>query len=130
LSFSSYHVLKRPDTNEIGQEPRRIIDVQLKIVGFSGSKKDWDRWSITFMANTLFGYRILLVGIDKMSSKGTKGHKEFMMRNDFAFAELLISCECNICLGLVNTSRLDEMPERDAHLAWSKLVDKYTPTTK
>jgi hypothetical protein len=107
------------------------MEMQLKIVGFSGLKKDWDRWNVTFLAKArLKGYRNLLVGIDRMPSKGTKGHEDFMTKNDFAFAELLISCECDVCLGLVNISRSEEMPEGDAHIAWTKLVEKFAPTTK
>jgi hypothetical protein len=78
----------------------------------------------------LKGYRNLLVGIEKMPLKGTKGHEDLVTKNDFAFAELLISCKCDVCLGLVNTSRSEELPEGDACIAWTILVNKFAPTTK
>jgi gag-polypeptide of LTR copia-type/Zinc knuckle len=107
------------------------MDLQLKINGFSGEKKDWDRWSITFLAKArLNGYRNLLVGIETMPSKGGKGYNDFVAKDDFAFAKLLISSECDICLGLVNTSISEELPEGDAHLAWKNLISKYAPVTK
>ena len=58
------------------------------------------------------------------------GFEEFMEKNDFAFADLLISSECNVCMGLINTSRSDLMPEGGARLAWSNLVAKFAPVTK
>ncbi len=103
----------------------------MKISGFSGERKDWERWNVTFLAKArLRGYRNLIAGIEVAPAKGTKGHDEFMQRNDFAYAELLISCECDVCLGLVHTSRSEDMPEGDARLAWSNLVSKFAPVTK
>jgi gag-polypeptide of LTR copia-type len=107
------------------------MEMQLKIQGFSGEKKDWERWSITFLAKSrLRGYRELLVGLEIAPTKGVKGFDEFMQKNDFAFAELLISKENDVCLGLVDSSRSELMPEGDARLAWTNLVQKFAPTTK
>jgi gag-polypeptide of LTR copia-type len=104
------------------------MEMQLKIQGFSGEKKDWERWSITFLAKSrLRGYRELLVGLEIVA---TKGYDKFMQKNDFAFAELLISNENDVCLGLVDSSRSELMPEGDARLAWTNLVQKFAPTTK
>jgi hypothetical protein len=70
------------------------MDVHLKISSFSGNKKDWERWSLTFLAKArIKGYRALLVGIEVIPAKGSKGHEEFMIKNDIAFAEFLISNE-------------------------------------
>jgi hypothetical protein len=78
------------------------MEMQLKIQGFSWEKKDWERWSITFLAKSrLKGYRELLVGLEVVPTKGAKGYDKFMQKNDFAFAELLISKKNDVCLGLV-----------------------------
>jgi gag-polypeptide of LTR copia-type len=107
------------------------MEMQLKIQGFSGEKKDWERWSITFLAKSrLRGYRELLVGLEIAPTKGVKGFDKFMQKNDFAFAELLISNKNDVCLGLVDSSRSELMPEGDARLAWTNLVQKFAPTTK
>jgi gag-polypeptide of LTR copia-type len=107
------------------------MEMQLKIQGFSGEKKDWERWSITFLAKSkLRGYRELLVGLEIVPTKGVKGYDKFMQKNDFAFAELLISNKNDVCLGLVDSSRSELMPEGDARLAWTNLVQKFAPTTK
>jgi hypothetical protein len=77
------------------------MEVQMKITGFSGDRKNWERWNVTFLAKArLRGYRNLLVGLEVAPSKGTKGHEEFMVKNDIAYAELLISSKCDICLGI------------------------------
>jgi gag-polypeptide of LTR copia-type len=72
----------------------------------------------------------LIAGIEVAPAKGTKGHDIFMQRNNFAYAELLISCECDVFLGLVHTSRSEDMPEGDARLAWLNLVLKFALVTK
>jgi len=107
------------------------MDIQMKITGFSGEKKDWERWHITFLAKSMLrGYWDILVGLEVAPTKGTKGYEDFMVKNNIAYAELLISSESDICLGIVHTSRTEMMPEGDARLAWKNLVDKYEPTTK
>jgi gag-polypeptide of LTR copia-type len=107
------------------------MEVQMKITGFSGDRKNWERWNVTFLAKArLRGYRNLLVGLEVAPSKGTKGHEEFMVKNDITYAELLISSEWDICLGLVNSSRSEDMPEGDARLAWKNMVARFAPTTK
>jgi gag-polypeptide of LTR copia-type len=107
------------------------MDFNIKISSFSGEKKDWERWSVTFLAKArLRGYRELLVGIGESPQKGSKDYDEFVMRNDIAYAELLIACDNDICLGIVNTSRTSTLPEGDAKLAWKNLVSKFEPVTK
>jgi hypothetical protein len=62
--------------------------------------------------------------------KGSKGYDKFVTKNDIDSAELLIACECSICLGMVNTSRLEILPEGDANMASKNLVAKFEPVTK
>ena len=57
----------------------------------------------------LRGYRDIIVGLEVAPTKGSKGFEEFMQKNNFAFAELLISRENDVCLGLVNSSRSEVM---------------------
>jgi len=106
------------------------MDVQIKIASFTGEKKDWERWSATFLAKArLKGYREILIGTE-IVAKGGKNYDEFVTKNDVAFAELLISCESDAAFGIVHTSRSEGHPEGDACLAWTKLRNKYEPTTK
>jgi len=106
------------------------MDVQIKIASFSGEKKDWERWSATFLAKArLKGYRDVIIGTE-IVAKGSKGREEYVVKNDVAFAELLISCDSDAVFGIVQTSRSEEHPEGDAHLAWTRLTNKFEPKTK
>jgi hypothetical protein len=48
----------------------------------------------------------------------------------FAYAKLLIACEDNLCFEMVYSSRSEQLPEGDAHMAWSNLMSKFEPKTK
>jgi hypothetical protein len=105
--------------------------IQVKITPFSGDKKDWERWSTTFLAKArLRGYRNVIVGAEIQPNKGSKDFEAFMLRNDVAYAEILTACECDVCFGIVNSSRSDILPDGDAKLAWENLDAKFEPKTK
>jgi hypothetical protein len=54
------------------------MDVQVKILPFSGQKRDWERWSITFLAKSrLRGYKDVLMGIEIVPTKGGKDFECF-----------------------------------------------------
>ena len=53
-----------------------------------------------------------------------------MVKSNKGFAELIINCEADVAFGIIQTSRSEEHPEGDAHLAWTRLINKYEPTTK
>ena len=53
-----------------------------------------------------------------------------MLRNDIAFSELIIACASEVCVGIVDTSRNETLPEGDAMKAWKNPVFKFEPTTK
>jgi hypothetical protein len=78
----------------------------------------------------LRGYRDLIVGLEVTPTKGSNGYDEFVQRNHVAFAKLLISNENDVCLGLIESSKSKLMPEGDARLASTNLVQKFAPTAK
>jgi hypothetical protein len=105
--------------------------VQVKITPFSGEKKDWERWSTTFLAKArLRGYRNLIIGVEIPPNKGSKDYENYVLKNDVAYAEILIACECEICFGIINSSRSETLPDGDAKLAWDNLIAKFEPRTK
>jgi hypothetical protein len=105
--------------------------IQVRIFPFSGEKKDWERWSTTFLAKArLRGYRGLLVGTEIAPNKSSKEYEGFIIRNDIAYAEVLIACECDTCFGIINSSRSEQMPDGDARLAWLNLISKFEHKTK
>jgi hypothetical protein len=58
------------------------MEVEMKITGFSGEMKNWEGWNVPFLAMArLRKYRDLLAGLEVAPNKGTKGHKEFMVKN-------------------------------------------------
>jgi hypothetical protein len=66
--------------------------VQVKITSFSGEKKDWDRWSTTFLAKArLRCYRNVILGVEIPPNKGSKDFENNVLRNDIAYAEILIA---------------------------------------
>jgi hypothetical protein len=69
----------------------------------------------------LRGYRELLVGTEIAPNKSSKGYEGFIIKNDKAYAEVLIACECDTCFGIINSSRSELMPDGDARLSWLKL---------
>jgi hypothetical protein len=105
--------------------------IQVRISPFSGEKKDWESWSTTFLAKTrLRGYSGLLVGTEIAPNKSSKEYEGFILRNDIAYAEVLIACEFDTCFGIINSSRSEQMPDGDARLAWINLTSKFEPKTK
>ena len=106
------------------------MDYKIKMTGFSGNPKEWERWSKTFMAKAkLRSYREVLTGQEQITKDG-KNYEIFKDKNDIAFAELLICCENDLCFQIVENSRSDVFPEGDACLAWSSLVSRFEPKTK
>jgi hypothetical protein len=98
---------------------------------FSGEKKDQERYSITFLAKTRQrGYRGLIVGTKIAPNKSSKEYEGFIIRNDVAYSEVLIACECDTCFGIINSSRSEFLPDGDARLALLNLTSKFEPKTK
>jgi hypothetical protein len=72
----------------------------------------------------------LLVGTEIALNKRSKEYEGFILRNDMAYAEVLIACECDTCFGIINSSRSKFMPDGDARLVWLNLMSKLEPKTK
>jgi hypothetical protein len=103
----------------------------VKITSFSGEKKDWKQSSTTFLAKArLRGYRNILLGVEIPPNKGSKDFENYVLRNDIAYAEILIACECDVCFGIINSSISEILPDGDAKLAWDNLIAKFEPRTK
>lgn len=46
------------------------------------------------------------------------------------YSELLISCECEVCFNLVDTSKTIEFPSGSENLAWDRLSEKFESTSQ
>jgi hypothetical protein len=105
--------------------------VQVIISPFSGEKTHWERWSTKFLSKArLRGYRELLVGTKIAPKKSSKEYECFIIRNDVAYAEVLIERECDACIGIINSSRSELMHDGDARLTWLNLTSKFEPKIK
>jgi hypothetical protein len=76
---------------------------------------EYKRWSITFLAKArLRGYLDLIV--DQRLSQQKVATYMMSLCSDFSFAELSISIENDVCMGLADLSRSELMPDRNARL--------------
>jgi gag-polypeptide of LTR copia-type/Zinc knuckle len=106
------------------------MDVKLKLSMFSGNAKDWKRWSKTFLAKSkLRGYKDTILGSEE-SKKDEPNYQELKTLNDLAHAELLVSCESDLCFAIIENSKSERFPDGDAALAWLNLTEKFEPKTK
>ena len=62
---------------------------------------------------------------DKLSESDVEAREQ----NELAYTELLLSCKEVVCFGLIDESKTEDLPDGDARLAWSKLMDKFEPKT-
>ena len=107
------------------------MDIQLKFSMFSGEQKDWVRWSRTFMAKAkLRGYKEVLTGKETAPTQNEQDYEDWLLKNDTAYAELLISCPTDICFGIIDNCKTAELPDGDAQIAWKSLNEKFEPKTK
>jgi hypothetical protein len=68
------------------------MDLQIKISLFLRARKDWEGWSITFLAKSrLKGYWGLKRALNIAPVKGTKGDDKFVTKNGITYARLLIA---------------------------------------
>ena len=51
-------------------------------------------------------------------------------KNGTANSKPMMSCELEICFGIIHSSRKINLPERDAHVAWTNFNKHYEPKTK
>ena len=106
------------------------MDVKLKLSMFSGNAKDWEHWSKTFLAKlNLRGYKDMILGTEE-TKKDKPSYQELKTLNNLAHAKLLVSCESDLCFGIIENSKSEKFPDGDAALAWLNLTEKLEPKTK
>ena len=99
------------------------------------SEDDYRVWSKCFLSvATVRGYREILTGKKIKIPKHTKlltdtNKKEMRLRkaNNRAYCDLVISCQGDIGLDLVDEVVTANLPEGDANLAWKKLKERFDP---
>ena len=119
---------------ETTETSRKVISdpfKEFKIVGFSGSVDDWPKWSKKFMAaGKLNKFAGLIDGsVTVPELKENMDNKDLAIRelNQAAYCCLLYSIEEHISFNLVDTAKLENLPDGDVALAWKNLLTRYEP---
>ncbi len=95
----------------------------IRVIPFSGKKKDWNCWSKTFLATiTTKGYCKLIMPTD--AKEEADKDDDIMVHN-----ELILSCQEDVSFGIVDGSVSEDFPDGDARLAWNNLQTRYEPNT-
>ena len=104
---------------------------EFRIVSFNGNVDDWPKWSKKFMAVAkLKKFTSIIDG-----SKTVPAYEENMNEKDLAIRDLsqaaycclLYSMEEHISFNLVDTAKLENLPDGDVALAWKNLLTRYEP---
>jgi gag-polypeptide of LTR copia-type len=118
----------------------------IKVVLFSGRQHDWKIWEEKFMARAKRkGYRDLMLGRvpipksdDDLMNEDDDTIDETKVKardmNDSAYSDLILSMDTTTSLGrvafaIVKGSKSGDYLDGNAATSWSKLKQKYAPTT-
>ena len=115
-------------------------ETSIKVVTFSGKKKDWTMWEEKFLARASHrGYKHILTddGIDipKSDETGLTPEKEQVKKlNEKAYMDLILSMDTDqsagsVAFNIVKGTKKGDFKEGNARLAWKNLKKKYAPTT-
>ena len=112
----------------------------IRVIRFSGSKEGWPVWEEKFLARARrSGYKEVLKGTmyipiasDVIDEATDEGKRELKARNanDYAFEDLILSINGEtrvgrVAFGIVKGCKTRELPDGDAHLAWTRLSNKF-----
>jgi hypothetical protein len=102
-----------------------------KTTEFSGKYEDWNRWLMTFLSKArLRGYKDLLTGAHPQPDpRNPMAKKEYQVLNELGYAELMLSCQEEVCSNLIDAAKSEIYPDGDAFLAWKSLQERFEPKT-
>ena len=104
---------------------------EIRIVSFSGNVDDWPKWSKKCMAaakvkkfaNIIDGSKTVPAFRDGLDAK------DLVIRDlsQAAYCCLLYCMEDEVSFALVDTAKLENLPDGDVVLAWKNLLSRYEP---
>ena len=109
----------------------------IRVVPFSGKQKDYRMWSRKFLAtSTMKGYRDVLLGktevpklvTDLTTTEGKLGSLA-ITANERGYSDLLLSLSDEVCFGIIDDARTEELPDGCLRTGWLKLEKKFMPRT-
>ena len=102
---------------------------EIRIVNFSGNMDDWPKWSKKFMAAAEVKKfaNIIDRSMTVPSLSENMQTKDIAIRDlsQAAYCCLLYSMEDDISFTLVETAKLENLPNGDVALAWKNLLNRY-----
>jgi Reverse transcriptase (RNA-dependent DNA polymerase)/gag-polypeptide of LTR copia-type len=109
----------------------------IRVIPFSGERKDFRMWSGKFLAQAeKMRYREALDGDlrvpeadEELSEEDTEKKKAREM-NKNAYASLILACTSPTTFSLVDKAKTKALPKGDAALAWKNLQNKYERKTR
>ena len=107
----------------------------LKVVPFNRSREEWHMWSIRFlsMARIRDVERFFLepaacpVTLADGSGDFLEAEKLLFKHHNIAYVWLVMSVQCPICFGLIDTAKTSIHPKGSCYLAWKALKSKFEP---
>jgi hypothetical protein len=107
------------------------MDLLNKISEFNGKPENWNKWSKPFLAKaSLRGYKRIIQNQEPYPAEDDmKSWQELKIRNDLGYAELLLSCQDDVCFNIIDNAKSVKFPEGDLYLAWHMLEQRFEPKT-
>ena len=107
------------------------MDLINKTTKFNGKPEIWNKWSKTFLAKaSLRGYKkVLLRQEEEPDPDNLKGKSDLKLKNELAYAKLMVACQEDMCFNIVDGSKTERWPEGDASVAWEGLQQKFERKT-
>ena len=114
-------------------EPRAI-----RIIAFLGKQEDWQKWKQQFTAvATRRGYWAILYGDEVPPAENivldlAADANQIQVRNSNtqAYGDLVLACMDDVSFEIIDGLTTDELPSRDAGLAFCQLGNYWEPNTR
>ena len=116
-----------------------LSEKSIRVVTFSGKKKDWRMWSRQFLA--IAGkreYKDVLTGKMKVPAKtdvldptkdADKKKLKARKANDSAYHDLVLANQTAVAFNLIDNAVSTDLPDGDAAKAWKALNKKFDSTS-
>ena len=113
------------------KDPFKDTFKEMRIVKFNGKESEWPRWPKKFMAVAkVKKFADIIDGtvtVPELTENIDPKNIAIRNLNQAAYCCLLYCMNDDICFTLVETAKMDELPDGDVALAWKNLLTRYEP---
>ena len=113
------------------------MDKAIRVLTFSGKKKDWPMWEAKYAARARAkGWYQVLVGATEVPAAATVLTDQQVTlqaarkANEDGYADLLLSMEDEVTFNIVNEAKTTDLPDGSLPKAWKDLKARFAPSTK